>query len=144
LRSVKIAVAKETREGENRVAMVPELVGKLTTLGYEVAVEPGAGAAAQFSDDQYSRAGAAVSGGALDGAVLVVSVQALDSATVRRLRPGTATLSFLPTAQSLDLVTDLQAVSPARSPWMRCRRRPWLRAIALRSWPRGYCAASSR
>ena len=34
---VKIAVARETREGEARVAMVPELVGKLTALGYDVA-----------------------------------------------------------------------------------------------------------
>ena len=40
---VRIAVARETREGETRVALVPELVGKLTSLGYEVAVEPGAG-----------------------------------------------------------------------------------------------------
>ena len=40
---VKIAVADETRDGEARVAMVPELVGKLTGLGYDVAVEPGAG-----------------------------------------------------------------------------------------------------
>jgi NAD(P) transhydrogenase subunit alpha len=35
---VKIAVAAETRDGESRVAMVPELVGKLTSLGYDVAV----------------------------------------------------------------------------------------------------------
>ena len=34
---VKIAVVRETREGETRVAMVPELVAKLTGLGYEVA-----------------------------------------------------------------------------------------------------------
>jgi NAD(P) transhydrogenase subunit alpha len=40
---VKIAVAREARDGESRVAMVPELVGKLTGLGYAVAVEPGAG-----------------------------------------------------------------------------------------------------
>ncbi|MGH3372127.1 MAG: NAD(P)(+) transhydrogenase (Re/Si-specific) subunit alpha, partial [Nocardioidaceae bacterium] len=40
---MKIAVAKEVREDECRVAMVPELVGKLTALGYAVAVEPGAG-----------------------------------------------------------------------------------------------------
>ena len=43
MRRVRIAVARETREGETRVALVPELVGKLTGLGYEVAVEPGAG-----------------------------------------------------------------------------------------------------
>ena len=41
---MKIAVARESREGESRVAMVPELVGKLIDLGYEVLVEPDAGA----------------------------------------------------------------------------------------------------
>ena len=40
---MRIAVARETREGETRVALVPELVGKLTSLGYAVAVETGAG-----------------------------------------------------------------------------------------------------
>ncbi len=48
-----VAVVKETREGETRVAMVPELVGKLTGLGYDVAVEPDAGRAAQFFDEEY-------------------------------------------------------------------------------------------
>jgi NAD/NADP transhydrogenase alpha subunit len=36
-----IAVVREEREGEARVAVVPELVGKLTGLGYSVVVEPG-------------------------------------------------------------------------------------------------------
>ena len=40
---MKIAVVRETRDGETRVAMVPELVGKLTDLGYDVLVEPGEG-----------------------------------------------------------------------------------------------------
>jgi len=105
---VKIAVAKEVREGESRVAMVPELVGKLTALGYQVAVEPGAGVEALASDEDYERAGAVVSHEALDGADLVVSVQPLDPLVIRRLPAGTATLSFLPPAQSLDLVTDLR------------------------------------
>ena len=48
---MKIAVAAETRDGEARVALVPELVGKLTALGYDVAVEPGAGKHALLSDD---------------------------------------------------------------------------------------------
>jgi NAD(P) transhydrogenase subunit alpha len=105
---VKIAVAKEVREGESRVALVPELVGKLTGLGYDVAVEPGAGVEALASDEEYGRAGAVVSPDALEGADLVVSVQPLEASTVRRLPAGTATLSFLPTAQSLDLVVDLR------------------------------------
>jgi len=105
---VKIAVAKEVLEGESRVAIVPDLVGKLTALGYDVAVEPGAGAGALLSDDEYVEAGATVSDQATDGADLIVSVQPLPAATVRRLREGTATLSFLPAGQSLDLVVDLR------------------------------------
>jgi NAD(P) transhydrogenase subunit alpha len=105
---VKIAVARETREGETRVAMVPELVGKLTTLGYRVAVQPGAGAGALHDDAEYVAAGAEVSEDALADAVLVVSVGPLDAATVRSLPAGTATVSFLPTGQSLDLVADLR------------------------------------
>jgi NAD(P) transhydrogenase subunit alpha len=105
---VKIAVAKETRPGETRVALVPELVGKLTTLGYDVAVEPDAGAGALHADEEYLAAGAQVAPDALDGADLVVSVNPLDPATVRRLAAGTATLSFLPVNQSLDLVADLR------------------------------------
>ncbi|MDQ3423564.1 MAG: NAD(P)(+) transhydrogenase (Re/Si-specific) subunit alpha, partial [Actinomycetota bacterium] len=40
---MKIAVVRETRPGEHRVALVPDLVGKLTGLGYEVLVESDAG-----------------------------------------------------------------------------------------------------
>ena len=105
---VRIAVARETREGETRVAMVPELVGKLTALGYEVAVEPGAGLGSLHDDQEYVDAGAVVTESALEGATLVVSVSPLDTATVRRLDEGTATMSFLPVNQSLDLVADLR------------------------------------
>ena len=105
---MKIAVATETREGESRVAMVPELVGKLTGLGWEVAVEPGAGTAALVADEEYAAAGAVVDPDALSGADLVVSVQPLDAARVRMLPAGTATLSFLPTGQQPDLVADLR------------------------------------
>ena len=101
-------MAKEVREGESRVAMVPELVGKLTALGYEVAVEPGAGERALASDEDYEGAGAQVAADAFHGADLVVSVQPLEPSAVRRLAAGTATLSFLPAAQSPALVADLR------------------------------------
>jgi len=88
--------------------MVPDLVAKLTALGYDVAVEPGAGEAALCHDEDYAAAGATVTETAVDGAALVLSVQPLETARVRRLAPGTATMSFLPPAQSLDLVADLR------------------------------------
>ena len=57
---MRIAVAKETREGEHRVAIVPHLVAKLTALGYDVAVARGAGEDATFSDEEYVAAGATI------------------------------------------------------------------------------------
>jgi NAD(P) transhydrogenase subunit alpha len=105
---VRVAVAKETREGESRVALVPELVGKLTGLGYDVAVAPGAGAAALHTDEEYTAAGAEVVEEPWSDAAVVVSVNPLDASVVRRLPAGTATVSFLPVNASHDLVTDLR------------------------------------
>jgi proton-translocating NAD(P)+ transhydrogenase subunit alpha len=104
---VRIAVAKETREGETRVALVPELVEKLTSIGYDVAVEPGAGEGALHADEDYVEAGAQVVKEPWQGAEVVVSVNPLDPAVISRLRQGTATISFLPTG-SLDVITDLR------------------------------------
>ena len=101
-------MAAETREGETRVALVPELVGKLTSQGYDVAVEPGAGAGALHADADYVAAGAQVVDEPWRDAAVVVSVNPLDASVVRRLPEGTATVSFLPVNASLDLVTDLR------------------------------------
>ncbi len=57
--AIRIGVPKETRPGERRVALVPDVVARLVKQGYEVAVEPGAGAGAHFTDEDYARAGAA-------------------------------------------------------------------------------------
>lgn len=105
---MKIAVARETRDGEARVAMVPELVGKLTGIGYDVAVQPGAGNHALIADGEYVDAGASVADDAFTDADLVVSVQPLAPEVVRGLPRGTATISFLPTNQEQSLVADLR------------------------------------
>ena len=76
---MKIAVVKETKEAEARVAMVPELVDRVTGLGYDVRVEPGAGSQAEHADDEYADAGAVVDTDALNDADLVLSVQPLTS-----------------------------------------------------------------
>jgi H+-translocating NAD(P) transhydrogenase subunit alpha len=105
---VKIAVAAETRDGESRVAMVPELVGKLTGLGYDVAVEPGAGRHALIADEEYKAAGAVIEDDAIETAQLVVSVQPLDTDRIRRLTRGTGAISFLPTNAEQDAVVNLR------------------------------------
>ena len=53
-----IGVPRETAAGEKRVATVPEVVEKLIKLGFKVAVQSGAGDAANCSDDVYRAAGA--------------------------------------------------------------------------------------
>jgi NAD(P) transhydrogenase subunit alpha len=101
-------VARETRDGEARVALVPELVGKVTGLGYEVLVEPGAGVRAQLADEEYAAAGASIDATAVEQADLLVGVQPPGTDAVRRLRPGAATISFLPTGQEPEVVTALR------------------------------------
>ena len=55
-----VAVPRETAPGEKRVALVPGGLAKLIAAGIEVAIEPGAGAAALHEDDAYVTAGATV------------------------------------------------------------------------------------
>lgn len=57
---MRIGIPREIHEGEKRVAATPEVAEKLQKLGFTVAVESGAGAAANFSDDAYREAGVEV------------------------------------------------------------------------------------
>ena len=102
---------RETREAEARVALVPELVAKLTGLGHEVLVETGAGLGALADDAAYAEAGASVVDDPLPDAELVLSVQPLTREAARRLPSGAVTVSFLPTALEPDLVRDLRDLS---------------------------------
>ena len=76
---MKIAVLKETRDGETRVAVSPETVKKFADLGAELTIEAGAGAGARFSDADFTEAGASIAPSASEaaqGADLVLKVQA--------------------------------------------------------------------
>ncbi len=58
---MRVGVPKETAAGEQRVALVPEVVGKLKAKGLEILVQRGAGAAALLPDDAFEQAGAQLS-----------------------------------------------------------------------------------
>ena len=107
MRRVKIAVVREPRS-EPRVALVPEAVAKLVKAGHVVLVESGAGDRADFDDAEYTEAGARVGVSGLGTADVVVSVNPLESNRVGLLRTGAATISFLPTGQSLDIVAAMR------------------------------------
>ena len=75
---MKIAVPMERRPGEARVAVSPEVAGKLVGMGFTVVVEKGAGARASFLDEAYKDAGATIAkdaSSALKGADIVLKVQ---------------------------------------------------------------------
>ncbi|MEL7488845.1 MAG: NAD(P)(+) transhydrogenase (Re/Si-specific) subunit alpha, partial [Pseudomonadota bacterium] len=94
---MKIAVMKETREGETRVAASPETVKKYAGLGAQVVVETGAGAGARFSDDAFKEAGAEIAasaGAAAKGADLILKVQRPTSKELKDYGSG-ATLAAI-------------------------------------------------
>lgn len=141
---MRIAVARETHPGETRVAATPETVAGLVRLGHEVAVQPGAGHGALIDDDRYADAGALLLEEPFDGAELVLGVQPLDDAGRSRLRPGTATLSFLPATLMLaDLVArrDAGLTSFAMDYVPRISRAQPMDALSSQSLVAGYRAA---
>jgi proton-translocating NAD(P)+ transhydrogenase subunit alpha len=107
---VKLAVIKESRPGERRVAIVPEVATRLAKTGVEVVVQSGAGAEARFSDEDYVQAGATVAAdasAALAGADFVAHVQPLSVDEAALLPEGVSVMSFLQPVASADVVQAL-------------------------------------
>ena len=95
---MKLGVVRETRAGERRVAMVPEVVTRIARTGVEVVVESGAGAEARFSDEDYLKAGATVApdaSSALAGADAVARVQPPSVEEAQALPRDVSLISFL-------------------------------------------------
>src|SRR3954469_22075848 len=90
---MRVGVPKETAQGEQRVALIPDAIARLA--GFSVAVEQGAGSAAGFPDAAYTEAGAEVVANAWDGVDAVVKVAPPTPAEEERLRSGEVLVSFL-------------------------------------------------
>ncbi len=102
---MRIAVPKEIRSGEKRVALVPDIISKLTKSGHQVVIESGAGVAAEYSDKQFIEAGAEVkSGDVLEGSDVILSVQPLTPSQIKSLKKGALTISFLSQATAADSI----------------------------------------
>ena len=108
----RIGIPRETFPLEKRVATVPEVVEKLIKLGFRVAVQSGAGDAANFSDDAYRAAGAEV----IDGAAalwaasdIVFKVRPPSADEVALMREGGTVIGFIWPAQNPELMQQLAA-----------------------------------
>ncbi|HSQ04680.1 MAG TPA: Re/Si-specific NAD(P)(+) transhydrogenase subunit alpha, partial [Burkholderiales bacterium] len=107
-----IGVPKETVVGEKRVATAPEVVEKLIKLGFKVAVQSGAGDAANFSDDVYRAAGAEIIPDAAKlwaAADIVFKVRAPTPEEVALMHEGQTLISFIWPAQNPELMKQLAA-----------------------------------
>jgi len=88
---MRLGVPKETAAGERRVAIVPEIVSKLD--GIDIVVESGAGAAASFTDESFTEAGATI--GDPWAAEVVAKVRKPSDDELERLRDGQVLIGFL-------------------------------------------------
>ena len=102
---MRVAVPREIRDGEKRVALVPDVINKLTRLGYEVVIEAGAGENAQATDALFTAAGATVkSGNVISDADVVLAVTSLTPAQISSLKKGAVTISFLSPVTAVDSI----------------------------------------
>ena len=107
---MRIGIPRESREGERLVAATPTTVTQLVGLGYDVVVETGAGAQANFPDVAYQSAGAVIEdAGKVWGCDVVTSVGAPTPAQVDALQPGATLVAMLAPAAAPDLVERLAA-----------------------------------
>jgi H+-translocating NAD(P) transhydrogenase subunit alpha len=93
-RGMRVGVPRESAPGERRVALVPEVVSRLSSGGFEVVVEAGAGEAASFLDAAFEEAGARMGSDPWD-ADAVVKVQSPTAEEAGRLREGQILIGFL-------------------------------------------------
>ena len=108
--SIKVAVPKETAEGERRVAIESSVIAKLVKLGAEVLVETGAGSAAHIPDAAFS--GATIVPTANDlyqQADIVLKVQPPSDAEIAQLKEGSVLIGMLQPYQNPERIAALKA-----------------------------------
>ena len=111
-RPQRIGVPREIFPGEKRVATVPDVVTKLTKLGFSVVVEKGAGDLADLSDQAYEEAGASIAPSAAalwSGSDIVFKVRAPTADEVALMHEGQTLIGFLWPAQNPELMQQLAA-----------------------------------
>ena len=103
-----IGIPKETFAGETRVAATPNTVRQLIKLGFQVAVEFGAGEKSSFTDEAYEAAGAGtVPGDIVWQSSLIYKLNPPNDEEIAKIKEGTTLVSFIYPGQNPDLVEKL-------------------------------------
>src|SRR5947208_7680090 len=108
---MKIGVPKETTANERRVALTPDVAGRLVKAGLSVVVERGAGEAASFGDDAYGAAGATLVATAAEafGSDMVLKVQPPSAQEARLCREGSALVALFQPSGEREAVSQVAA-----------------------------------
>ncbi len=141
---MKIALFKESRPGETRVALTPDAVKALVADGWQVEVERGAGALAHFSDERYVEVGASVVEVAAGDVNVRVNAPSLTEAA--RIPEGSLHLSFLSPLLALEVVrvlNDRRVTVVSFDLLPRISRAQYMDALSSQSTVSGYRAALS-
>ncbi|MDJ0904605.1 MAG: Re/Si-specific NAD(P)(+) transhydrogenase subunit alpha [Woeseiaceae bacterium] len=107
---MKIGVPREIHAGEQRVATTPDVASQLIKLGYSVAIEAGAGAAAKFPDSEYEAAGCEVLPKAKDvwkQSDIILKVRAPEQGEEKKLRSDQTLISLIMPGQNPELLDTL-------------------------------------
>ena len=107
-----IAVTKETRFGETRIAATPETVKKLIALGYAVTVEAGAGLNAAIPDADFEAAGASLAktaAKALADADIVLKVRGPSATEIAALKSGAIVIALMNAYNDADMLKAMAA-----------------------------------
>jgi len=110
--SIVISVPRETRAGEQRVALVPDMVKKLSTLGVSIKIQSGAGEAAGYADSDYESASATIETdetALYQQADIVLTVNPAPAAQISQLKDGSILMGFLNPYSDTDRFKNLQA-----------------------------------
>lgn len=107
---MKIAVLKETKAGEKRVALSPTVAQQFIKQGYSCSVESLAGYASNFSDEAYQQAGCTIVSSKQDliaQADVIIKVNAPSADEISAMKNGTITISYLYHSFNPELVAQL-------------------------------------
>ncbi|HEY7962197.1 MAG TPA: Re/Si-specific NAD(P)(+) transhydrogenase subunit alpha [Solirubrobacteraceae bacterium] len=143
---MRVGVPKETTAGEHRVALVPEVVGKLKAKGLDVLVQSGAGADALLPDDAFAQAGAQIGADAKEiwGCEVVVKIAPPTPEEIAQLGAGSILIGFLApltSPQTTAALAQAKATAFAMEAIPRISRAQSMDALSSQSNVAGYKAA---
>ena len=143
--TIRVGIARETSPGERRVALVPEVAGRLIKLGAEVMIETGAGSSTHYPDDAYQGCKVIDTADTLySEADVILTVQPPGIDAIEKMREGLTVIGFMSPHRYPDrvgLMRDRRITGFAMELIPRISRAQSMDALSSQASVAGYKAA---